>query len=336
MLLIIVNSSPSTTQRLSPTSPLTSKDYQSSGGEAESDTIIVYHGTDSSAQNEYETANEVIEDSDDAPDIMTIGRSNRAPRNTQRTPKTKQQTRIEGLSNVHEGASSSNRDSSANSGIASLPWDNIHGNDATAVYREIPIPRGQLAVSKEDPEQLPQSKLRELDDTHSPANDAATKNFSAPSDDIGDLPTGATPATQIPTQVSPATQDADPQIVKTSSGTDTVQSLSASTAHSGPVFYSIQVKPDRGLDAKSPQIRDVCEIEINVGQPQARGPTKLEGAHAEEKQLSRPANVRLADPARSSLSKFQRTRIEQRAAGSGKGFRLEREWGSKRSAFTVS
>ena len=226
-------------------------------------------GTNSSAQNAYDTAEEVIEDSDEAPELATAKiKPARPQQKARQTPRPKRTP-------MHAASEQF------------LP-EPLH------IVAEVP------SVALEDEPAIGADSVDELEGVSVAAELSNLESSNAVPVDLGtEVGTAAEAETQLEPFSIPGTTDLQ--------------------GHSG----------SQSTAAKSDSASKIVHFDSTPL------PTAAQ-LHRDQQHAPVTKNIRPPDTARSSLSSFRHNRIREHAQRSGGGFRLERTWKTKSSAFAIA
>lgn len=300
----------------------------------ENETTFVHQSTDSSTHKEYETANEMIEESDEAPETIRIVKlPGKSSRRWSRRIENKNQTDV--LHTIQMPGGPDEERSSM------LIKKNIFQDQDAAVFSvsaEKPIQQSESANNKEDVLGPRPPKLLDSSEAQwSITRYAATADSSDPTNDTVEYSTGATLRALVSKQVPTAIPNASPDVLHAVGGPRIVQRVPTSTINSEPSLPILQDKVNRAGDGRTPQLTDALDPDINL--QKHPGQFRVQSKHPNAG-TTFPSNVkskiRLPSPAHQSLSTFRKSRLEERATKAQNSFKFEGNWKSKRSAFVVS
>lgn len=302
--------------------------------ETKNDVALADLSTDSSVHKEYETANEVIEGSDEAPEATRIIRL------TRKSPRKQSQRRETNNDNQTTYTAQVLGRQDQEEPLAQIKKNVSKDRDAAifSVPVEKPIQRFKPADNKQGPSGGIGPKVLESSELPSRImRHAATGYSSPPTPDPIQYFTGATLWTLTSTRVPAAVLNASPDVLQALSGASTMQQLPTSTTHVATTLLPLPGKVDHVDDERTPGFNDALYSDDKLHQQLGLIPSRTRHPSAK---MSFSSNIggksRLPSPARQSLSAFRRSRFEQRAIKSGSSFKFESNWKSKRSAFVVS
>jgi len=281
--------------------------------EDDSTIVVAPPGTDSTVHQEYQTADEEISDSDEAPEVETTKTPSARPRRAVagRTPRGKKKT------NVPETTDSDDVKVVAGVGVAAVQArvDERDGETATEAH----LADDAEHIAEEEPADPVIETPITVPEPHShptpPPNDEAADNSeitilpSAPSDPEPE------PIPVPTTTTSPPTTEPQPSTSHTATPNTITKFDSQPPAHqstiSSPHSHSNQSKPPQSLPSSSQRIHLRALNDKTI--PSSTLPAKK----------------------RTTLSDHRRALLEQRAQRSGGAFKLQANWAKKRAAFAA-